>query len=100
MQLHMESMKYINLEYHPNDSRVRIADDEICQTLTSRMGTGGGNIPIVMFVKQRRTTHKDDYETWVESEVANTINTFDLGDVRSTTIVVDETEDINGEKVL
>ena len=34
-------MEYINLEYHPNDSRVRIADDEICQTLTSRMGTGG-----------------------------------------------------------
>jgi hypothetical protein len=42
-------MGYINLEYHPNDSRLKIADDEICQTLTTRMGTGGGgNIPIVL----------------------------------------------------
>lgn len=35
-------MKYIILEHHPNDSRLRIADDGICQSLTSRMGTGGG----------------------------------------------------------
>lgn len=34
-------MRYINLEYHPNDSRIKIADDDICQTLSSRMGTGG-----------------------------------------------------------
>lgn len=30
------------------DSRIRIADDEICQTLSERMGTRGGNVPIVM----------------------------------------------------
>lgn len=32
----------------------------------------------------------DDYETWQISDVSNTINLFDLGDVRSTTIVVYE----------
>ena len=35
-------MKFINLEHHPNDSRLKIAPDDICQTLSQRMGTGGG----------------------------------------------------------
>ena len=30
------------LENHPNDSRVKIAEDGIVQTLSGRMGTGGG----------------------------------------------------------
>ena len=32
----------IVLENHPNDSRVKIAEDNIVQTLHSGMGTGGG----------------------------------------------------------
>ena len=36
------------LENHPNDSRVKIKEDNIVQTLSSRMGTGGGNVPMVM----------------------------------------------------
>lgn len=36
------------IENHPADSRVKIAEDGICQTLSSRMGTGGGNVPMVM----------------------------------------------------
>ena len=31
----------IVLEHHPNDSRLRIAEDDVCQTLSKRMGTGG-----------------------------------------------------------
>ena len=34
-------MKFIALEHHPNDSRLLVKDDGICQSLTSRMGTGG-----------------------------------------------------------
>lgn len=30
------------LEHHPHDSRITIKDDDICQSLTQRMGTGGG----------------------------------------------------------
>jgi len=30
------------LENHPADSRVKICEDNIFQTLSSRMGTGGG----------------------------------------------------------
>lgn len=36
------------IENHPADSRVKIAEDGICQTLSGRMGTGGGNVPMVM----------------------------------------------------
>ena len=36
------------VENHPNDSRVSIAEDGKVQTLTGRMGTGGGNVPMVM----------------------------------------------------
>ena len=36
------------LENHPADSRVKLSEDGKVQTLTSRMGTGGGNVPMVM----------------------------------------------------
>ena len=36
------------LENHPNDSRVKISEDGMVQTLSSWMGAGGGNVPMVM----------------------------------------------------
>lgn len=36
------------IENHPADSRVKISEDGVVQTLSSRMGTGGGNVPMVM----------------------------------------------------
>jgi len=41
-------MKYVNLEYHPCDSRIKIAEEDVAQTLNSRMGTGGGNVPLIL----------------------------------------------------
>lgn len=43
-----ESASFRVLENHPADSRVKICEDGIFQTLSSRMGTGGGNVPMVM----------------------------------------------------
>ena len=40
--------KAYSIENHPADSRVDIDDSGKVQTLTSRMGTGGGNVPMVM----------------------------------------------------
>ena len=37
-----------SVENHPNDSRVGINEDGKVQALTSRMGTGGGNVPMVL----------------------------------------------------
>ena len=42
----------------------------------------------MLFTKSRRAQSVDDYETWVESEVTNTLNTFDLGDIRTTTLMI------------
>ena len=44
-------MKFIALEHHPNDSRIRLIDNDICQSLTSRMGTGGKNVPLILQIK-------------------------------------------------
>lgn len=36
------------VENHPSDGRVRIDKSGVVQTLRSRMGTGGGNVPLIM----------------------------------------------------
>lgn len=42
------------VENHPNDSRVKLKDDGISETLTSRCGTGGGNVPLVLQPSERK----------------------------------------------
>ena len=162
------------LENHPADSRVKLSEDGKVQTLTSRMGTGGGNVPMVMsredavmepelyenhsqdtrytgpletaptvsstygmggnnqpfvvetpktlkirsgcegggkgaiiqddksatlscnndqtvfvpFCKGYRAHYKGDASTWKNGEVANTLNTFDVGESRCNELVV------------
>ena len=39
------------LENHPNDGRIKIEEDGKVQTLSSRMGTGGNNVPLVMKIR-------------------------------------------------
>lgn len=45
----------VALENHPADSRVKLSGDGKVQTLTSRMGTGGGNVPMVMDAETPKT---------------------------------------------
>lgn len=37
----------VAIEFNPTDSRIRVKEDGVCQTLCSRMGTGGNNVPLV-----------------------------------------------------
>jgi DNA (cytosine-5)-methyltransferase 1 len=37
----------VAIEHHPQDSRVKISEDGVVQTLASNMGEGGGNVPLV-----------------------------------------------------
>ena len=46
-----ENVSFSVLENHPADSRVKICEDGVFQTLNSRMGTGGGNVPMVMAIE-------------------------------------------------
>ncbi len=53
-------MNYLNLEYHPSASRIRIVKEDISQTLNARMGTGGGNVPLILVIlDDKQTEHKD-----------------------------------------
>lgn len=71
------------IENHPNDSRVKLSDDGIVQTLSGRMGTGGGNTPMVMESRHTiaiegngsRESHKGD--GYAESDVMYTLNTVE-----------------------
>ena len=130
----------IALENHPTDSRVKIAKDGKVQTLTSRCGTGGGNVPLVMdgvensgeevenspavtlkirsgcegggkgaiwqeeksatlgcnndqtvfipFMKGTRPHSQSEAPTWKQGEVANTLNTFDVGEQRCNELAI------------
>lgn len=41
-----DNQQAVAIEYYPKDSRIRISEDGIVQTLTNQMGTGGNNVPL------------------------------------------------------
>lgn len=59
----------VAIDNHPTDSRVKIDESGMVQTLTSRMGTGGGNVPLVMNERQ--------YALTVGENIANTLTGTD-----------------------
>ena len=93
-------MKCYAVENHPNDSRATIDPDGIVQTLNARMGTGGGNTPIILmahletetnvrhFRKSYKSPKHGTCDKWIEDDVTNTLNCFDIGDIRTSEIVV------------
>jgi DNA-cytosine methyltransferase len=46
-----------------------------------------------VFRKSSRAQTSEDSETWVEGDVANTLNSFDVGDVRTTHAILGGTQD-------
>ncbi len=69
------------VENHPNDSRVNIDESGKCQTLTSRMGTGGGNVPMVLEEKPPAlTSSKASFFMRTEEELASTLVATDYKD--------------------
>lgn len=41
----------VAVEFNPTDSRIKINEDGICQTLTNRMGTGGNQVPLTLKIR-------------------------------------------------
>ena len=37
----------VAIDFNPTDSRIQLKEDDLCQTLTARMGTGGNTVPLV-----------------------------------------------------
>ena len=67
------------IENHPNDSRIKISEEDSSQTLSSRMGTGGGNTPMILEEivsvegNGQRPSHRGD--GYSENDVSYTLNT-------------------------
>lgn len=75
----------IAIENHPQDSRVKLSEDNVIQTLSGYMGMGGGNAPMVL-----ECFSQDAYDKYTENEVAATIKSVGgcyggIGSVDSTT---------------
>jgi len=51
------------------------------------------------FVKSSRAQSADGYETWKESNINPTLNSFDLGDIRTTTAIVFENSYRDGVRI-
>lgn len=63
----------IILDHHPADSRTEIAEDQkTIQTLTSRMGTGGGNVPMILVTRNEQ--HKSVVINSSGNDIAGTID--------------------------
>lgn len=58
----MKKMFYM-IENHPQDSRVQFDDSGTCQTLSAQMGTGGGNVPMVLFIAERYAEYMEGLPT-------------------------------------
>ena len=90
-----------SIENHPADSRVDIDATGMVQTLTSRMGTGGGNVPMVMEARGRIRINDatsvglepvvyemQAFGKYNDSGIASSINARDYNDAKD--LVVEE----------
>ena len=59
-------------------------------TKTRQAITRGITDSVRIFIKSRRAQSVEDDETWVEKETVPTLNAFDVGDTRTTTIILDK----------
>ena len=41
----------VAIDFNPTDSRIRLKEEDICQTLTARMGTGGNTVPLTLKIR-------------------------------------------------
>lgn len=74
-------MKCFAIENHPADSRVTMDDSGIVQTLSARMGTGGGNVPLVL---QKGTAMnywtRQSHSEFIQGQVASALKNRDYKD--------------------
>ena len=67
----------VAIEYNPTDSRIKVKEDGICQTLCSRMGTGGNNIPLVFGIsadKSNAMLSSNPHSGVYEAETSRTLD--------------------------
>lgn len=85
----------ISIENHPNDSRMGIREDGTVQTLTGRMGTGGGNVPLVAEPKTYGMTVETFFS--LEEDKAPTLKARDYKDPQAVCYAIDRASFNQGE---
>ena len=88
----IERERVVSLENHPADSRVDVIKDG-----TVQMGTGGGNVPLVL--TYRKTGHPrsaDEGQGWEKTDVADTLNVFDNSENRTPILIVERNKRESG----
>ena len=85
----------ISIENHPNDSRVGIREDGTVQSLTGRMGTGGGNVPLVAEPKTYGMTVETFFS--LEENKAPTLKARDYKDPQAVCYAIDRASFNQGE---
>lgn len=89
------------IAFHPTQDPISSEDGSVHAIGTG--SSGGCATAAVAFTKSKRAQHKDDDESWVPGRVSPTVNCFDQGDARATTVVAftqnirDEARQINGD---
>lgn len=77
----------------PNAEGIVVRETDIAPTIVAEQSEqtdrGLRIVDPQAFRKQRRAADPTDDETWVEGDVANTLNQFDGGDTRATEVVVE-----------
>jgi DNA (cytosine-5)-methyltransferase 1 len=71
----------VNALYEPY-----ISDDPIGPSLVAR---GPHAIAVEVYVKSRRAQSTTDHETWIQGKVTPTLNSFDVGEIRATTAIIE-----------
>jgi len=64
-------------------------ETETAITLSARDYKGIKTIAVEPFVKSRRAQTSEDDKTWIPAEITPTLNSFDVGDTRATTAIVE-----------
>ena len=82
-----DNSKLVIYENHAQDARY--TEKTTCPTVTSRYGTGGGNIPLTIYTKEGHPSAADEAQSWREAGKAKTLNCFTAGsESRAEEIVV------------
>ncbi len=67
----------VAIDFNPTDSRIKIQKDDLCQTLTARMGTGGNNVPLVFGISSDQShamLSKNPHAGIYEAETSRTLD--------------------------
>ena len=91
------------IENHPADSRVRLAKDNKVQTLSSRMGTGGGNVPMIMEKIHQKiitTSHGGFMLNADDNDIAHTLQATDYKDPQLVSYGLDRASFNQGKNAL